>query len=88
LPEPPAPPPLFSSRITPTSQSPGIVARTVVRRSGPGHPAGVEGLDDISMLPNLSVELVRRGYSSRDLEKFWGGNLLRVLREVENAAGR
>jgi len=49
---------------------------------------GVEGLRDISMLPNLSVELVRRGYSTKDLEKFWGGNLLRVLGEVERAAER
>ncbi len=48
---------------------------------------GVEGLNDISMLPNLSVELIRCGYTARDLDKFWGGNLLRVFREVEKAAG-
>jgi len=49
---------------------------------------GIPGLEDISKLPNLTVELMRRGYSSRDIEKFWGGNLLRVLRDVERAAGR
>lgn len=49
---------------------------------------GIEGLEDISQLPNLTVELLRRGYSSRDIEKFWGGNLLRVLRDVERAAGK
>ncbi len=49
---------------------------------------GIAGIEDISQLPNLTVELLRRGYSSRDIEKFWGGNLLRVLRDVERAAGR
>ncbi len=47
---------------------------------------GVENLEDISMLPNLTVELLRRGYSEQDLKKFWGGNLLRVMREVEAVA--
>ncbi|MFC1628782.1 dipeptidase [Gemmatimonadota bacterium] len=49
---------------------------------------GIAGIEDISQLPNLTVELLRRGYSRRDLEKFWGGNLLRVLRDVERAAGK
>ncbi|HIC56650.1 MAG TPA: membrane dipeptidase, partial [Acidobacteria bacterium] len=37
---------------------------------------------------NVTVELVRRGYSEADIEKLWGGNLLRVLREVESVALR
>jgi membrane dipeptidase len=49
---------------------------------------GIPDIDDISMLPNLTVELLRRGYSRRDIEKFWGGNLLRVMRDVERVAGR
>jgi len=49
---------------------------------------GVENLEDISMLPNLTVELLRRGYSEQDLKKFWGGNFMRVMREVEAAAGK
>jgi membrane dipeptidase len=49
---------------------------------------GMPGLEDISQLPNLTVELMRRGYSSREIEKFWGGNLLRVFRAVEQAAGK
>jgi microsomal dipeptidase-like Zn-dependent dipeptidase len=32
------------------------------------------------------LELVRRGYSRDDIEKLWGGNLLRVWREVEEVA--
>ncbi|MFC1500659.1 membrane dipeptidase, partial [Candidatus Zixiibacteriota bacterium] len=47
---------------------------------------GIAGIEDISQLPNLTVELLRRGYSS--IEKFWGGNLLRVLRDVERVADK
>ncbi len=35
---------------------------------------------------NVTLELVRRGYSQDDIEKLWGGNLLRVWREVEEVA--
>ncbi len=35
---------------------------------------------------NVTLELVRRGYSRDDIEKLWGGNLLRVWREVEEVA--
>ncbi len=35
---------------------------------------------------NVTLELVRRGYSHEDIEKLWGGNLLRVWREVEKVA--
>lgn len=36
---------------------------------------------------NITVELVRRGYDKGALEKLWGGNFLRVMRIVEQAAG-
>jgi membrane dipeptidase len=42
---------------------------------------------DITDLPNITVELMRRGYSEQDLRKFWSGNLLRVMREVEDRRG-
>jgi microsomal dipeptidase-like Zn-dependent dipeptidase len=35
---------------------------------------------------NVTAELVRRGYSKSEIEKIWGGNLLRVMSEVEKAA--
>jgi membrane dipeptidase len=35
---------------------------------------------------NVTLELVRRGYSQDDIEKLWGGNLLRVWRQVEKIA--
>ena len=45
------------------------------------------GLEDVSRFPHLFAELVRRGFSGRDLEKMSSGNMLRVLRRVE-AVGR
>jgi len=36
---------------------------------------------------NITIELVRRGYDRGALEKLWGGNFLRVMRVVEQAAG-
>jgi membrane dipeptidase len=39
---------------------------------------------DVTELPNVTVELLRRGYSKSDLRKFWSGNLLRVMKEVES----
>lgn len=44
---------------------------------------GVNGLEDISQIENLTVELLRRGYSEKDLAKIWGGNLLRVLAQAK-----
>ncbi len=47
---------------------------------------GVDGCDDVSDMPRITEELVRRGYSDEDIQKIWGGNLMRVFREVENSA--
>lgn len=41
------------------------------------------GLEDVSRLPDLLVELARRGWSDEDLRKLAGGNVLRVMRAVE-----
>jgi membrane dipeptidase len=49
---------------------------------------GIQGIDDVTALPNITVEMLRRGYSERDIKKFWGGNFLRVMREVEQIADR
>ena len=46
------------------------------------------GMEDCSKLPNLVRELARRGYSSEDLEKILGGNLLRVMGQVEHVAAK
>ncbi len=44
------------------------------------------GLEDVSMFPYLTAELIRRGYSEVDVEKIVGNNFLRVLRGAEAAA--
>ena len=48
----------------------------------------VQGLSDVSMYPNLTAELLRRGYSDADVKKITGQNLLRVMREVEKVSKR
>jgi membrane dipeptidase len=47
---------------------------------------GVPGFNDHSEALNVTVELVKRGYSDEQITKIWGGNLLRVWRQVEKAA--
>lgn len=44
---------------------------------------GQVGFEDASFCKKLSIALMKRGWSDEDLEKFWGGNFLRVLKEVE-----
>jgi membrane dipeptidase len=46
------------------------------------------GLDDVSKLPLITAELLRRGYKEPDIVKILGGNLLRVMEQAEKAAGR
>ena len=47
---------------------------------------GVSGWDDASDTFNVTLELVARGYSKKDISKLWGLNLLRVLDEVQKVA--
>ena len=47
---------------------------------------GVIGWMDASETFNVTLELVRRGYSEEDIRKLWGGNFLRVWQEVERVA--
>jgi membrane dipeptidase len=47
---------------------------------------GVEGCRNASEMKNITVELLRRGYSKSDITKIWGGNIMRVLRKVEEIA--
>jgi len=47
---------------------------------------GIDGWNDASETLNVTLELVRRGYTEEEVAKLWGGNLLRVLREVERVA--
>lgn len=47
---------------------------------------GIEGWSDASETFNVTLELVRRGYTEEEIEKLWGGNLLRVLDRVQEVA--
>jgi membrane dipeptidase len=47
---------------------------------------GVTGWKDASETFNVTLELVRRGYSEVEIAKIWGGNLLRVMDEVQRVA--
>lgn len=47
---------------------------------------GVYGWNDASETFSITYELVKRGYSDQEIEQLWGGNLLRVLDEVEAIA--
>lgn len=47
---------------------------------------GVDGWRNATETGNVTAELVRRGYSERDIAMIWSGNLLRVLERVEAVA--
>lgn len=47
---------------------------------------GVNGWNDSSESFNVTLELVRRGYTKKEIAKLWGENLLRVLDEVQAVA--
>lgn len=49
---------------------------------------GVDGWNDASETFNVTLELVRRGYTEPQIAKLWSGNLLRVMGEVEKVAAR
>ncbi|TXD48251.1 dipeptidase [Polaribacter sp. IC073] len=47
---------------------------------------GIEGWNDASETLNVTLELVKRGYTEAQIAQLWNGNLLRVLDEVEKIA--
>jgi len=47
---------------------------------------GLRDCADVSQFPNITLELVTRGYNEKEIRKIWGGNLLRVFSEVEKVA--
>jgi membrane dipeptidase len=52
-----------------------------------GGGGGIEGWNDATETPNVTAELVSRGYSEEEIALIWSGNLLRVWRETERVAG-
>jgi membrane dipeptidase len=91
----------FLKRPTPRDSSPATVKDLVdhidyaVKRIGIDHVGissdfdgggGIVGWNDASETFNVTLELVKRGYSASDIEKIWGGNLIRVWKATEAAA--
>ncbi len=48
----------------------------------------IVGLEDVSKYPNLTAELLKRGYTDADIRKILGGNLLRAWKQVEVVSAR
>lgn len=48
----------------------------------------VDGCSDVTELPNVTLELVRRGYTEEEIRKIWGGNLMRVFSKVIELADK
>ncbi|MDL2243575.1 membrane dipeptidase [Bacteroidales bacterium OttesenSCG-928-J19] len=44
---------------------------------------GFSGLRDVTEVIQITLELLRRGYSKERIAKIWGGNFIRVMREVQ-----
>ena len=47
---------------------------------------GIEGWQDASETFNVTLELVKRGYTEKEIAQIWSGNLLRVLDQTQNIA--
>jgi membrane dipeptidase len=47
---------------------------------------GVDGCRTAADMKNITIELLRRGYSKQDITKIWGGNIMRVMQKVEDYA--
>ncbi|MGB8957576.1 MAG: dipeptidase [Candidatus Aminicenantales bacterium] len=49
---------------------------------------GVVGCDDVSGMIHVTEELIRRGYTDREIEKVWGGNFFRVFDKIIALSGK
>lgn len=47
---------------------------------------GLDGCEDVSQFPNITREMLQRGYTEEEIFKVWGGNFLRVFEKVERQA--
>jgi len=44
-----------------------------------------KGIEDVSKMPNITREMVRRGYSEERIKKILGGNFMRIFKEVSQS---
>lgn len=47
---------------------------------------GLADCADVSQFPNITAEMLRRGYTEEEVAKVWGGNFFRVFKAVEHQA--
>ena len=47
---------------------------------------GLEDCVDVADFPNITREMINRGYTEKEIAKVWGGNFFRVFKEVEKIA--
>lgn len=47
---------------------------------------GLKDCIDASQLGNITIELVRRGYTEEQIRKIWGGNFFRVFKKIEEGS--
>jgi membrane dipeptidase len=50
------------------------------------HGGGVTGFANVGDAPNVTRELLRRGYTEAQIKQLWGGNFIRVLKGAEQSA--
>ncbi len=48
----------------------------------------LEDCFDVTEIDNITLELVKRGYSKKEIEKIWSGNFMRVFREAKKIAAK
>ncbi len=49
---------------------------------------GLADCADVSQFPNITREMLRRGYTEEEIMKVWGGNFFRVFKKVEDSAAK
>jgi membrane dipeptidase len=49
---------------------------------------GVDGCADVSEFPNITAEMIERGYTEEEISKVWGENFFRVFKQVEMLANQ
>ncbi|NOU62198.1 dipeptidase [Marinifilum caeruleilacunae] len=47
---------------------------------------GLKDCADVSQMMNITIELLKRGYTKEEIHKIWGGNFMRVFKQVEDLA--
>jgi len=45
---------------------------------------GLADCEDVSQMGNITLELVKRGYTEEEIRKIWGANIMRVMKEVQD----